>query len=35
MKRVLVVEDDPLSLNIMTTYLRAHGYDILIARTGQ
>ena len=35
MNRVLVVEDDPLSLNIMTTYLRAHGYDILIAHTGQ
>jgi len=35
MKRVLVVEDDPLSLNIVTTFLRAHGYDILIARTGQ
>jgi len=35
MKRVLVVEDDPLSLNIVTTFLRAHGYDILVARTGQ
>lgn len=35
MKRVLVVEDAPLSLNIVTTFLRAHGYDILVARTGQ
>lgn len=34
-KRVLVVEDDPLSLNIVTTFLRTHGYDILIARTGK
>lgn len=35
MKRVLVVEDDPLSLEIVTTFLRAHGYDTLAARTGQ
>ena len=35
MKRVLVVEDDALSLNIVTAFLRAYGYDILIARTGQ
>lgn len=35
MKRVLVVEDDPLSLEIVTTFLRAHGYHTSAARTGQ
>ena len=34
MKRVLVVEDDPLSVQVMTHFLTAHGYEILVARNG-
>ena len=34
MKKVLVVEDDPLNVQVMSHFLRAHGYDIVVARTG-
>ena len=34
MKRVLVVEDDPLNAQVMTHFLTAHGYEILIAKNG-
>ncbi len=34
MKRVLVVEDDPLNVQVMTHFLRAHGYDTVVARNG-
>ncbi len=34
MKRVLVVEDDPLNVQVMTHFLAAHGYEILVARNG-
>lgn len=34
MKKVLVVEDDPLNVQVMSHFLRAHGYEIVVARTG-
>ena len=34
MKRILVVEDDPLSVQVMTHFLGAHGYATLVARSG-
>ena len=33
-KRVLVIEDDPLNVQVMTHFLHAHGYDTVVARTG-
>lgn len=32
---ILVVDDDPNSLDIVRTYLRAHGYRVYTARDGQ
>ncbi|MBX3251534.1 MAG: response regulator transcription factor [Myxococcales bacterium] len=34
MKRVLVVEDDPLNAQVITHFLRAHSYEVVVARTG-
>lgn len=34
MKRVLVVEDDPLSARVMQHFLKAHGYDAFVATNG-
>lgn len=34
MKTILVVEDDPLNLQILTDFLAAHGYRIRGAQTG-
>jgi DNA-binding response OmpR family regulator len=34
-KRILIAEDDPLSARALADYLSAHGYDTLVARTGQ
>lgn len=34
MKTILVVEDDPLSLLILTDFLSAHGYTVRSASTG-
>lgn len=34
MKRVLVVEDDPLNAQVISHFLRAHNYEVVVARTG-
>lgn len=34
MKKILVVEDDPVNLQILSDFLAAHGYDICAAETG-
>lgn len=34
MKKILVVEDDPLNLQILSDYLAAHGYETCVATTG-
>lgn len=34
MKTILVVEDDPLNLQILSDFLSAHGYETLGATTG-
>lgn len=34
MKRVLLVEDDPLSAQVMMHFLNAHGYETVVATTG-
>ena len=34
MKTILVVEDDPLNLEILSDFLGAHGYQTLAATTG-
>ena len=34
MKRILVVEDDPVSARVLADLLRAHGYDVSIAKNG-
>lgn len=34
MKRILVVEDDPLNVQVMTHFLNAHGYETVVARNG-
>jgi DNA-binding response OmpR family regulator len=34
-KKILIAEDDPLSARALADYLSAHGYDTLVARTGQ
>jgi len=33
-KKILVVEDDPVNLQILSDFLGAHGYDIRAAVTG-
>lgn len=33
-KKILVVEDDPISLQVLSDFLTAHGYDIHRAATG-
>lgn len=34
MKKILVVEDDPINARLLTDYLGAHGYETSVARTG-
>lgn len=34
MKRILVVEDDPVSARVLRDLLRARGYDVTLAHTG-
>ena len=34
MKKILVVEDDPINLQILSDFLQAHGYDIRGAASG-
>jgi CheY-like chemotaxis protein len=34
MKKILVVEDDPVNAMMLEDYLGACGYDIIVARTG-
>lgn len=34
MKKILVVEDDPINLQILSDFLEAHGYDIRAAVNG-
>lgn len=34
MKKILVVEDDPINLQILTDFLAAHGYEMRGAKTG-
>ncbi len=34
MKKILVVEDDPVNLTILSDFLAAHGYDICAAVNG-
>ena len=34
MKKILVVEDDPVNLQILSDFLAAHGYSICAAVTG-
>lgn len=34
MKRILVVEDDPLSARVLRDLLTAHGYEVSIAKSG-
>lgn len=34
MKKILVVEDDPINLQILSDFLGAHGYDMRAAATG-
>lgn len=34
MKKILVVEDDPINLMILSDFLGAHGYDMRVAVTG-
>ncbi|MEZ4400966.1 MAG: response regulator [Kofleriaceae bacterium] len=34
MKKILVVEDDPVNLQILTDYLEAHGYELRQATDG-
>jgi DNA-binding response OmpR family regulator len=33
-RRILIVEDDPVSWRALADYLDAHGYDTLVAETG-
>ncbi len=33
-KMILLVEDDPISAEVLSDYLEAHGYETSIARTG-
>ena len=33
-RRILIVEDDPISWRAMADYLDAHGYTTLVAETG-
>lgn len=35
MKKILIVEDDPLIVKIYTTRLKADGYDVLSAENGE
>ncbi|RMG95106.1 MAG: response regulator [Deltaproteobacteria bacterium] len=34
MHTILIVEDDPVSAEVLSTYLEAHGYETRTARTG-
>ncbi len=34
MKKILVVEDDPINARVLSDYLGAHGYSMTVARTG-
>ncbi len=34
MKKILVIEDDPLNREILSDYLEAFGYDLVTAATG-
>lgn len=34
MKTVLLVEDDPVNAQVMSDFLKAHGYSTVLARTG-
>lgn len=34
MKRILVVEDDPISAMMVTDYLQSRGYDVAVAMDG-
>ncbi len=34
MHTILIVEDDPVSAEVLATYLEAHGYETETARTG-
>src|SRR5258708_40348109 len=33
-RRVLIIEDDEITALVLSEYLRAHGYEISVARTG-
>ncbi|SRR5260221_9196510 len=33
-RRVLIIEDDEITALVLSEYLRAHGYEISLARTG-
>lgn len=33
-KKILVVEDDPINARVLSDYLGAHGYSISVARSG-
>ncbi len=34
MHTILIVEDDPVSAEVLSTYLESHGYETYTARTG-
>jgi DNA-binding response OmpR family regulator len=34
LKKILVVEDDPVNSQVLNDFLTANGYEVLVARTG-
>lgn len=34
MKTILVIEDDPVNSQVLNDFLTAHGYGVVVARTG-
>jgi len=35
MAKILIVDDSPTEVHVMTTILTKHGYDVVVAKTGE